>query len=113
IFNGQPTWLAVQHFALPFSACSQPDKTLLAKIEENQTQTEELLATLTALRTEIQVIRPRRGPAYNQNIETYRQKVEEYNILVSQYNALIEETKDLVNQYNGQVQIFNECATGI
>lgn len=110
-FNGQSTWLAVQHFVLPFSACSQPDKTLLARIEENQTQTKELLAALTALRTEIQAIRPRRGPAYNQNIEIYRQKVEEYNILVSQYNTLIEETKDLVNQYNGQVQIFNECAS--
>jgi uncharacterized protein YkwD len=108
-FNGQATWLAVQHFALPLAACPQPDKTLLAKIEEDQSQIGELLATLTALQTEIQAVGPRRRPADNQNIEIYREKVEEYNLLVSQYNALIEETKDLVNQYNSQVKLFNEC----
>lgn len=103
-FNGQSTWLAVQHFALSFSACSQPDEILRAKIEENQNQIHELLETLEVLRTEIQAIRSKRG-------SVYRQKVEEYNILVSQYNTLIEETKDLVNQFNGQVKLFNECAT--
>lgn len=104
IFEGQVTWIAVQHFALPLSACAQPDKALLAEIEENQQQSEELLATLIALQNEIQAMRPKRGPIY-------QQKVTEYNNLVSQYNALIEETKDLVEQYNTQVQLFNQCAS--
>ena len=107
IFNGQSTWLAVQHFGLPLSACSQPEEALKVRIEENQKQIGELLTTLTTLRAEIRTIgRPRR-------ISMDSQKIEEYNILVSQYNALIEETKDLVSQYNSQVQIFNECAAGI
>lgn len=106
IFEGKSTWLAVQHFGLPLSACSQPDEITKSKIDSNQTQIEELRNTLEVLLAEIQSIRPKHSPLYNQ-------KIEEYNNLVSQYNAIIEETKTLINEYNNQVKIFNECASGI
>lgn len=98
--------LAAQHFGLPLSACSQPDETIKAEINTNQNQLEELQKTLELLQFEIKNARPKRGPAYTQ-------KIEQYNNLISQYNTLVAETESLINQYNNQVRLFNECATGI
>lgn len=106
IFDGKSTWLAVQHFGLPLSACPQPNETIAIKIELNQNKIEELQKTLKALRTEIRFIKPKFGSRYNQ-------KVEQYNNLISQYNALLEETERLINQYNNRIKLFNECATGV
>jgi len=106
LFKGETTWLAVQHFGLPLSACSQPDETLKTEIEKNQNQIEEFQQTLEALQAEIQIMRPKRGPAYNQ-------KIEQYNAIVSQYNNLVDETKVLISQYNAQVKLFNDCVTGV
>ena len=106
LFKGETTWLAVQHFGLPLSACSQPDETLKTEIEKNQNQIEEFQQTLEALQAEIQIMRPKRGPAYNQ-------KIEQYNAVVSQYNNLVDETKVLISQYNAQVKLFNDCVTGV
>jgi len=106
VFEGKSTWLAVQHFGLPLSACSQPDETLKIEIETNQNQIEELQQTLEVLQTEIQTMRPKRGSTYNQ-------KIEQYNAIVSQYNNLVDETKVLISQYNAQVKLFNDCVTGV
>jgi len=106
LFKGQTTWLAVQHFGLPLSACSQPDETLKTEIEKNQNQIVELQQTLEVLQTEIQTMRLKRGPAYNQ-------KIEQYNTIVSQYNNLVDETKVLISRYNAQVKSFNDCVTGV
>lgn len=102
VFEGKETWIAVQHFGLPISACPQPDKGLLIKIEENQNQIEEIEKSLKELRLKIRAIRPKWG-------ENLRQKVEEYNLLVSRYNFLIDQTEFLIKKYNNQVSLFNEC----
>jgi len=104
-FEGKTTWLAVQHFGLPLTACPQPPKAILTKIEINQAQMKELEITLRELQLEIRRLRPKWGPIYSQ-------KVEQYNNLVSQYNELLTQTEDLINQYNNQVILFNECAAG-
>lgn len=106
IFEGKPTWLAVQHFGLPLSACPQPDETLKTKIEENQNQIKELKNNLDLIKIEIETLKPKHSPVYFE-------KILQYNNLVDQYNALINETEDLINQYNNQVKIFNDCAAGI
>jgi hypothetical protein len=104
-FQGRETWLAVQHFGKPLSACRQPSEEMLAEIKEKQSQIEQLYFALSALEQEINSMRPKRGPVYNQ-------KVEEYNNLVWQYNLLISQTKLLIGQYNQEVRLFNECAKG-
>jgi len=106
IFEGKTTWLAVQHFGLPLSACPQPDSSLKEEINENQKQILELQGELAVLEAEIRMTIPKRGKEYNQ-------KVEEYNALVSQYNSLVEETRVLINKYNSQVNLFNQCVVGI
>jgi len=105
IFEGKTTWLAVQHFGLPISACPQPDLSLKEEINENQKQILELQGKLAVLDAEIRMTIPKRGEEYNQ-------KVEEYNALVLQYNALVEENKILIDKYNNQVSLFNQCLVG-
>lgn len=101
-FEGKTTWLAVQHFGLPLSACSEPNELIKSKIEEVQSQIGAIEKLLNSLREEIQKTKIKRGAAY-------LQKIEEYNNLVSQYNMLIKEAKELISQYNSQVKLFNEC----
>ncbi|MFA5767678.1 MAG: CAP domain-containing protein, partial [Candidatus Paceibacterota bacterium] len=105
VFNGAETWLAVQHFALPLSACPQPDAELKEEIESNQAQIDDLLLTLIETEKELKSLRRGNRTAYNQ-------KVDEYNSLVSRYNELVEQTKVLVEDYNLQVALFNDCASG-
>lgn len=104
IFEGETTWLAVQHFGLPLSSCPQPDEKLKAEIEQNQSQIQELESSLLTLKNQIQAMKPKRGDIYNQ-------LVAEYNNLVLQYNNLADETKTLINQYNAQVSLFNNCVS--
>ena len=104
-FEDKITWLAVQHFGLPLSACPQPGEEIKTLIESNQNQIEELGVVLKELKAEIEAIKPKRG-------EFYAQKVEQYNTIVGQYNDLINKTEQLVNQYNNQVSLFNDCAIG-
>jgi len=104
-YEGRITWIAVQHFGFPLSACSKPDEALKSEIDKNQSQIYELEVVLGNLKNEIQVIRPRQRTIYSQ-------KIDQYNNLVSQYNSLVVETETLINKYNIQVKVFNECAGG-
>lgn len=104
-FEGRTTWLAVQHFGTPLSACPQLDTAVKTEIDVNQTEITKLQETLRVLEAEIRAMRPKRGLTYNQ-------KVEEYNTLVSQYNNLIDQTKALINTYNNQAKLFNQCVSG-
>ena len=103
VFEGSPTWIAVQVFGLPLSACDSPDEQLKEAIELEKTQIEEVVLLLDQMRAELEAYRPKVGPGYNR-------KVSEYNTLVEQYNTLAAGLKGKVGWYNMQVQLFNECA---
>ena len=105
IFDGKFTWVAVQEFGLPFSACPEIDTSLQAQIEGNQVQLKGLEKELAEKERELKRTQPKWGSGYSQ-------KVEEYNALVFQYNNLAEATKALVEKYNNQVRAFNVCAGG-
>lgn len=88
LYEGRETWLAVQIFALPLSACPpKPSPELLSQIEAQKSQLD----------------------SYAQELETKKQRVEEYTILVEVYNKLLEQTKSLVLQYNQEIEAFNAC----
>ncbi len=103
VFEGKTTWIAVQHFGFPLSACLQPDEALQEEIKTRENEIIQLQKILNSLQLEIKNMRPKRGVLYNQ-------KIEEYNSLVSEHNAFLKETKILINDYNNQVKFFNECA---
>ena len=101
-FEGKKTWLAVQAFALPLSACPQADESLKNQINALESQIAQLKIQADIILTELENMRPKRGPEYNQ-------KVDEYNALVRQINDFIAVLKTLIAQYNEQVRIFNAC----
>jgi uncharacterized protein YkwD len=104
IYEGRETWIAVQHFGLPLSACPSPEEVTKEQIEGNKDAMAAIFQELTALGEEINSTRFKHGSGYLQKIDTY-------NGLVSQYNALISETEYLIEQYNLQVNAFNDCVS--
>jgi hypothetical protein len=106
-FEGRGTWLAVQMFGKPLSACPQPDETLAAAIEEKKALYDRLVAEARQRRAEIESTdRPRS----RQEADEYNAKVDEYNALVARIDALREEIGGMVDRYNAQVRAFNACA---
>jgi len=104
-FEGHKTWLAVQAFALPLSACPQPDTSLKAQINLIELEIAELKIKADVILEELESYR-QKG-----NRDAYNQKVKEYNTLVEQINNLVAQLKTLVAQYNAQVATFNSCTT--
>lgn len=106
MYEGRETWLAVQSFGMPLSACPAIDSALKAQIDANNITIASLRAQLDAKKAQLDAT-PQSDPNYN----TY---VNEFNAIVPQYNSLIETNRALVATYNAGVQAFNACiaATG-
>ena len=102
IYQGKTTWLAVQTFGMPLSACPQPNNNLKQEIDNNLAYLDSLLKELEEKKSELKITKPKQDPENNQ-------KVEEYNRLVEEYNNLASETKKLIEQYNSQITAFNQC----
>jgi uncharacterized protein YkwD len=105
IFEGQETWLAVQEFGLPLSACSQPNSALLDQLNNQQAQINSLQTKLNSLKAELEQGRFKNRGDYNN-------KVQDFNVLLEQYNQLVQQTKTSTDFYNQQVNNFNNCVKG-
>lgn len=101
MYEGRETWLAVQSFGMPISACPAIDAKLKAKIEENNTTIAGLRAQLDAKKAQIDAT-----PTNDPNYDVY---VNEFNAIVPEYNNLVETNRFNVTTYNGGVQAFNAC----
>lgn len=104
-FEGRDTWLAVQHFAKPVSACPAINENIKTQIDESNAKLDSLKADLESRKEDLE-----KKPNTREESDEYNKKVDEYNGLVSEYNSLLDNTKSLVNEYNLQVNSFNECA---
>lgn len=102
-FEGRSTWLAVQIFGRPTSACPKVDADLAERIQSYDQQLKPLKVLLDSLRSELENSRSKWG-------SDYRQKVDNYNASVDKYNALLIEVQSLVDRYNLQVKALNDCA---
>ncbi len=105
IYEKQETWIGVQIFARPLSACPRPDQALKREIEKTQNQITVLENEAAAMRKELEQINPRN----REDAEIYNQKVDEYNAFVKKINDLIKKQKNLISEYNNQVDSQNEC----
>ena len=105
MFEGRETWLAVQHFVLPLSACPAPDENLKTGIESFEAQINNLSVQASALKAELESEKPQNRNEY----ETYNAKVDKYNALAREINSLIGQVKSIIPVYNQQVKIFNQC----
>lgn len=105
MFEGRETWLAVQHFAKPLSACPAISESTKSQIDNNNVKLDNMKVDLENQKKDLE-----NKPNTKEESEQYNKKVDEYNNLVNEYNSILEATKGLVSQYNDQVQNFNACA---
>ncbi|HEY4523381.1 MAG TPA: CAP domain-containing protein [Candidatus Paceibacterota bacterium] len=101
IFEGQETWIGVQVFGLPLSACPAPDITLRATIDAKQKLLLELEAQASTTKKQIDAMKP--------DDPGYREKIDAYNTLVPQINDLISDLDVLIKKYNEGVKLLNGC----
>ena len=101
-YNGKSVWMAVQHFALPKSACPSIDEVLRGIINLDQKNIKTMESDLAARRAKIESGVVSEGFTTNEQID-------KYNELVNSYNKLISEIKEKINNYNEQVRDFNSC----
>ncbi len=103
-YEGKETWIIVQMFGSPISACPVIDLNLKALIE---TANEELFV----LRDEIDALLAAMEQT-PQGTPEYSALVDAYNARIVPYNTLVAINKERVDTYNLQVKNFNECANG-
>lgn len=106
-FEGRDTWLAVQHFGKPQSACPAINNELKDRLNRRSAQAEELQADLERRKQEIE---DSDDPKTQEEADEYNKKVDDYNAKVREYNNLINEMKSMSEEYNSQVRAYNECA---
>ncbi len=105
VYEGHKTWIGVQIFGRPLSACRNPDPDLLVTLGQDKNLITILNGEINALSLQIQTLRSSEPVP----IEQYNQKVNEYNQLVGQINPLSEQAKQIIEVYNKQVKEFNTC----
>jgi uncharacterized protein YkwD len=102
-YEGEKTWMAVQHFGEPLSACPSVDQNLKTTIDANNVKLKKMLAQIETLKTQL----PQgQGTQKKEEIENI---LAEYNTLVDQYNSLVDQNKKLVDRYNQEASLFNNC----
>jgi hypothetical protein len=103
MFDGQQTWIAVQVFGKPTSACpAAPDPQLQTAINNAEAELTQMGDQLKQAQTSVEAMQPQSGDAYNQ-------AVAQYNAQVSAYNTLGTNTKTEMTQYNAEVDAYNAC----
>ncbi len=102
MFDGEMTWLAVQHFALQRDACPKIDGVLKGEVELQQ-------KNLTSMQNDLAQKLKDIDSGATVNGHTHNEQVTIYNTLVATYNALIKETKNKITAYNSAVREFNKC----
>ncbi len=100
-FEGKETWMAVQVFGMPSSACPSVDEDLLFEIQKIESDAENLISRKESLERAIDEA--------EKGSEEHTQKVKEYNEVIKEYNALVPVLDELINEYNKQVEIREEC----
>lgn len=105
MYEGHMTWLAVQSFGLPLSACPATDQTLKSQIDSSNIAIASQRSQLDAKKAQLEAT-----SQYDPNYNTY---VNEYNALIPQYNSLVEANRIAVATYNAGVQAFNACISAV
>lgn len=106
-YEGHRTWIAVQEFGKPRTACPYVDDGLRAKIDADEAAFKQLEAEASQLKAELDAS-PK--PRTREERDAYNRKVDDYNALIKQMNALSQQIQGEITVYNGQVQAYNACA---
>jgi uncharacterized protein YkwD len=104
-YEGRQTWIAVQIFGKPLSACPATDANLKASIDAKENEINSDQNQLATMKVELDAMRS--DPRTSR--QEYNQKVNDYNAFVSVVNNLITEVKSEIAAFNVQVAAFNAC----
>lgn len=105
-FEGNETWLAVQEFGKPASACPSVDNALKDQIQalrDDVTAMEQQVNAAKAALSNPGDIKDKAAA------DAYNQKVSDYNALVASYNNKVDKLKAETAIYNQQVNAYNAC----
>lgn len=94
-FEGHTTWLAVQTFALPLSACPTPEAKLEQQVDDSKSQLERFNHLLTEKAEQLAAEREKLDPLKQQVVDAYAAsaaKVEEGNAQIERGNEVYKET---------------------
>lgn len=92
-FEGEEVWVAVQHFALPLSACSAANEAIKETIAANEKKIVSIEEVLNSMKGDLKT----------------RKNLKEYNDLVELHNSLVAKNKALIKEYNKQIRSYNQC----
>jgi hypothetical protein len=106
MFDGHETWLAVQEFGKPASACPSVDSALKERIQALRAEVASLELQVSAAKAELSNPGEVKDKAA---ADAYNKKVNDYNVLVGIYNNKVDTLKLLTAQYNQQVNAYNAC----
>lgn len=101
IYEGKMTWLAVQEFGVPNSACAGINESQEILIKSNKEQLASWDVTIKKTYENLSHM--------SKSSPEYRQAAIAYNAQVDKYNDLSRRTKILVTNYNKEVEGYNQC----
>lgn len=108
LYEGHRTWIAVQEFAKPQSACPSIDEALKAKIKADEAAIKKAEADTDLQKAGIEALGK---PHASEERDAYNRKVDTYNASIRQISDFAAQIKDEIDSYNGQVRAYNACAT--
>jgi hypothetical protein len=135
-FQGRKTWLAVQEFGIPKSACpaidqnlsltidndkqtieqySQQQDALLVKINEEKALAAELQKELNELLSSNGSVADIKAKyaQLNEVVDAANTDVDIYNGTVDEIKSIYGGYKSLIDEYNQQVNAYNSCAAAL
>jgi len=105
MYEGHETWLAVQEFGKPASACPTVDASLKLEISQKQAELKTQEAQLLQMRSNLE----QQNPQTREEYAAYNQQLAIYNQSVQDHNTKLQVLKELITQYNAEVNAYNAC----
>jgi len=105
LYNGRSTWIGVQIFARPASACPKVDSVLKMEIDRETNTISDLQERIEIIENDLEGM----SKDKNRNREEYNKKVDEYNTLAKEINSRIAALKIKIAEYNAEVKAYNSC----
>lgn len=131
MFEGHNTWLAVQFFGTPSSACFAPDEDLGSKVDGLKAELADIEAdlalmsqTIDSMKEEADKLNDRieelqdfgryseaaeTNETLNRLIDQINEKVKSYNLKVSDQKNIYARYRESADEYNAQVREYNQC----
>ncbi|HOX29656.1 MAG TPA: CAP domain-containing protein [Candidatus Paceibacterota bacterium] len=131
MFEGHNTWLAVQFFGTPSSACFAPNEDLANRVDSLKAELEDIEAGLALMSQAIDSMKQEAGElkvrieelqgygryseaaevneALNILIDQINEEVKNYNQKVADQKNIYARYRESADEYNAQVREYNEC----